>query len=244
MRLMRQWTGFAVCIEMGNMPARMTFKFRLTAAGEDRFETIGPARERDGRGEGDPPLADDLGPGRLGHIGDRQHLVGELGIVDRDVSVATADVPDAMWPHPLGCHEGDLARRLGMRDVEDADAGRILPALQEIGWRSRVVSLRIDLHRPHARPVDGEQQVVMGLEMDGAGVGWTGQERDGLRVLQIAHVEDGDAVRIAVTDIGIAAMHHDLDAVAASALVGVANELDVAGCYRIHGLPLSCRAAP
>src|SRR6516165_8128062 len=80
--------------------------------------------------------------------------------------------------------------------------------------------------------------------MDGAGVGWTGQERDGLRVLQIAHVEDGDAVRIAVTDIGIAAMHHDLDAVAASALVGVANELDVAGCYRIHGLPLSCRAAP
>src|SRR5712671_8246106 len=134
--------------------------------------------------------------------------------------------------------------RLGMRDVEDADSGRVLAAPQEIGRRSRVVSLRIDLHRPHARPVDGKQQVVMGLEMDGAGVGWAGQEGDGPRVLWIAHIQDADAVRIAVADIGIAAVHHDLDAVAAPSLVGVANELDVAGCYRIHGLPLPSRAAP
>src|SRR6516162_5676482 len=77
----------------------------------------------------------------------------------------------------------------------------------------------------------------MSLEMDGAGVGRAGQERDRPRVLQIAHVEDGDAVRIAVADIGIAAMHHDLDAVAAPALVGVADELYIARRYRIHGLP-------
>src|SRR6516225_10331953 len=82
----------------------------------------------------------------------------------------------------------------------------------------------------------------MSLEMDGAGVGRAGQERDRPRVLQIAHIEDGDAVRIAVADIGIAAMHHDLDAVAASALVGVADELDVARRYRIHGLPLPWRS--
>ena len=37
-----------------------------------------------------------------------------------------------------------------------------------------------------------------------------------------------------------AAMHHDLDAVATSALVGVADEFDVARRYRIHGLPLPC----
>jgi len=45
--------------------------------------------------------------------------------------------------------------------------------------------------------------------------------------------------RIAVADISIAAVHHDLDAVAAPALVGVANELDVAGCYAFmaHALP-------
>src|SRR5438105_1563046 len=63
-------------------------------------------------------------------------------------------------------------------------------------------------------------------------------------VLRIAHVQDGDAVRIAVADISIAAVHHDLDAVTAPALVGVANELDVAGCDRIHGSPLPFRAAP
>jgi hypothetical protein len=38
-------------------------------------------------------------------------------------------------------------------------------------------------------------------------------------------------------------VHHDLDAVAAPALVGVADELDVAGRYRIHGSPLPCRAS-
>ena len=74
-------------------------------------------------------------------------------------------------PHPLGRHERDLARRLRMRDIEDANSGRVLAALQEISRRSRVVGLRIDLHRPHARPVDGKQQVVMGLEVGGAGVG-------------------------------------------------------------------------
>src|SRR5580704_7735796 len=56
-------------------------------------------------------------------------------------------------------------------------------------------------------------------------------------VLQIAHVDDADAVRIAVADIGIASMHHDLDAIATPALVGVADELDVAECHRIHGSP-------
>jgi hypothetical protein len=32
-------------------------------------------------------------------------------------------------------------------------------------------------------------------------------------------------------------MHHDLDAIATPALVGVADELDVAECHRIHGSP-------
>src|ERR1700730_18660118 len=80
--------------------------------------------------------------------------------------------------------------------------------------------------------------------MDGSGIGRAGQEGDGPRVLRIAHVQDADAVRIAVADIGIAAVHHDLDAVTAPALVGVANELGVAGCYRSHGSPLPCLAVP
>src|SRR5713101_4979215 len=84
----------------------------------------------------------------------------------------------------------------------------------------------------------------MGLEMDGAGIRRAGHEGDGPRVLQIAHVDDADAVRIAVADIGIASMHHNLDAVATPALVGVADELDIAGCHRIHGSILPYCAAP
>jgi hypothetical protein len=45
---------------------------------------------------------------------------------------------------------------------------------------------------------------------------------------RVAHIDDGDAVRIAVTDIGVAAMHHDLHAVAAPTLVAVADETDIA----------------
>jgi hypothetical protein len=55
-------------------------------------------------------------------------MVGELGIVDGEVGVAAADIPDAMRPYPRGRHESDLARRLGMRDVEDAKAGGVAPA--------------------------------------------------------------------------------------------------------------------
>jgi hypothetical protein len=42
-----------------------------------------------------------------------------------------------------------------------------------------------------------------------------------------AHVDHGDAVGKAVADIGVAAIDHDLDAVAAAALVAVAEEFDV-----------------
>ena len=71
-----------------------------------------------------------------------------------------------------------------------------------------------------------EDMQVRNLSMDGAGVRRAGHEGDGPRVLQIAHVDDADAVRIAVADIGIASMHHDLDAIATPALVGVTDGLD------------------
>ena len=44
---MRQWTRFAVCIEMGNMPARMTFKLRLTCrwGKTDSKPSVPPVKE-------------------------------------------------------------------------------------------------------------------------------------------------------------------------------------------------------
>src|SRR5258705_10598726 len=49
---------------------------------------------------GNPPLADDLGPGWLRQVDDRQHLVGELGIMDPDAGVRAATYPDAIRDDP------------------------------------------------------------------------------------------------------------------------------------------------
>src|SRR5439155_4090939 len=61
-----------------------------------------------------------------------------------------------------------------------------------------------------------------------------GDEVDDLGVLRIADVDGGDAVAEAMADIGIAAMHHDLHAVAAPAEVGVADEFDVLCRHRFN----------
>jgi hypothetical protein len=82
---------------------------------------------------------------------------------------------------------------------------------------------------PDARPVDCQQQVVVRLEVDGARVGRAGDERGRSWARRIANVHDGDPVAERVTDVSIAAMNHDLDAVAPAALVGMADEPDVAG---------------
>ena len=110
----------------------------------------------------------------------------------------------------------------------------MLPFTERVGRRAGEIGLLVDLHGPHARRIDRQQQVAVRLQMERAGIGRTGEEIDGLRVLRIAHVDDGDAVAEAVADIGVAAMHHDLHAVAAAALVAVADELDVAGRHGIH----------
>ena len=68
----------------------------------------------------------------------------------------------------------------------------------------------------------------MRLEVNGARVGRTGDEVDDLWMPGIAHVQDRDAVAERVADVGIAAMDHDLDAVAAAAQVRMTDEADVA----------------
>src|SRR5262249_13069886 len=86
----------------------------------------------------------------------------------------------------------------------------------------------------------------MGLEMNGAGAGWAREERDMPRMRRSAYVDDADAVGVAVADIGIAAMHHDLDAIAAPTLVRVADEFDAARhrCSHRSPRPMSCLPLP
>jgi hypothetical protein len=97
---------------------------------------------------------------------------------------------------------------------------------------------------PDARTVDGQEQVLVDLEMDGPGVGRAGDELDGLRARGIADVDDRDPVAERVADVGVPAVDHDLDAVAPAALVRVAHELDVTGRDGVHPAALSGPSAP
>jgi hypothetical protein len=74
----------------------------------------------------------------------------------------------------------------------------------------------------------------VGLQVESARALRTGDEVRDLRVLRVAHVQRGNAVAEAVTDVRVAAMDHDLHAVAAAAHVGVADELDALGRDGFH----------
>ena len=68
----------------------------------------------------------------------------------------------------------------------------------------------------------------MRLAVQGPGVGRRGDIFHHLRVARVAHVDDAEALGEDVADIGVAVVHHDLHAVAAAALVAVADEAHVA----------------
>jgi hypothetical protein len=74
----------------------------------------------------------------------------------------------------------------------------------------------------------------MRLQVKGARARRASDEIEDLRARCIAHVDGRDPVAEPVAYIGVAAMHHDLDAVAAAAEVAMADELDIAGCNGIH----------
>src|SRR5712692_4167204 len=57
-----------------------------------------------------------------------------------------------------------------------------------------------------------------------------------LGIFWVAHVDDGDAVRKSVADIGVAAVDYDLHAVAAPALIGMTEKFDISAGNSIHRL--------
>ena len=66
----------------------------------------------------------------------------------------------------------------------------------------------------------------MGLQVKGSRTGRAGDEIDHLGVLCIAHVDGGGTAAEPVADVGVAAMHHDLHAIATAGEVRMADELD------------------
>ena len=69
----------------------------------------------------------------------------------------------------------------------------------------------------------------MHLQMDVPGAGRRRDVIDRLRIARIAHVDDAEALREHVADIGEAALDHDLHAVRPAALVGISEQAHVAG---------------
>ena len=125
------------------------------------------------------------------------------------------------------------------RFVDAKPAGEFL-AFQRVARRAGEIGFLAHLHGPHARAVDREQQIAVRLQMMRAGIRRAGEELHRLRLCRIAHVDDGDAVGKTVADIGEAAMHHELHAVAAAALVAVAEEFDVVRRDGVHERSSPC----
>ena len=172
---------------------------------------------------------------RVLHVDCDQDVVGEAVEQRRGVGPATADIPDAMQARALDRHEADLPRFVRFGNVIDRHPRR---PIARRGLRLGVVidgALVIALLvgefglREHVLVVHHEQQVAMGLQMQRPGIRRRRDKAHGLGRRGIADIDDGEALGEDVADIGVAAMHHDLDAVAAAVLVAVADEPHVAG---------------
>ena len=101
--------------------------------------------------------------------------------------------------------------------------------LRVVDFVGELAGVREEIER-----VDDEKQVVVRLEMDGPGVFRRGDVGHVAGILRVACVYDRESLRPRMGDIGIAAMDHDLKAVAAAANVGMADEAHVAGKIRLR----------
>ena len=192
---------------------------------------------------GNPPAAGLARLRRIAHVDGDEDVVGEAVDQRRGIGPAPAGVPDAMDAAALDRHEADAARLGGLRDVVDGEPRgpvargflfdfRGADHLAELAF---VIGLLVGElgGGEHVLGVDDEQQIAVGLQMDVPGAGRRGEIIRRLRVFRIAHVDDREALREHVADIGVATMHHDLHAVGPAALVGMADEPHVA---RVIGL--------
>ena len=131
-----------------------------------------------------PELADHFRLGRLLHVDDDQDMVGKFRQMHRDIGVALADIPDAMRPQAAERQEGDLARRFRLRQIVDAQPAGELLTFERVARGAGEIGLLAHLHGPHARAIDRQQQVAVGLDMVRAGIRRAGQEIDRLRILR------------------------------------------------------------
>ena len=180
----------------------------------------------------------------IGHVDGHEDVVGEAVEHRRDIGPAAAGVPDAVNAAALDRHEADLARLRRIRDVVDGKAsGPVALACRRSLGFARLIAVRADVilalvlkfrRSEHVARIDHQQEIAVGLEMDGPGVVWRRHVLDRLGCARIAHVDHAEALGEHVADKGVALVDHHLHAVLSPALVGVADQLHVSDEIRLR----------
>ncbi|VTP65057.1 Uncharacterised protein [Leclercia adecarboxylata] len=137
---------------------------------------------------------------------------------------------------PVQRQKADLPWLIRGGDIKDAQPGApasVLYVADRLPHLAGVVDLFIRKAGigKQVPGVDHQQQVVMGLKMYVPGAGRRGHIACGPRVFRVAHINNRKALRHHMADIGKAAMHHQLHAVRASALVAVADQPHIAAVF-------------
>jgi len=147
-----------------------------------------------------------------------------------------------MNPPAVDRHEADTLRFGRLRNVVDDDTRRPVArgGAACVSGTDRVAELAFVVGSlvgkfgggKHVLGVDDQKQIVMGLQMDIPGIRRRGDVVHRARIFGVAHVNDRKPLREHVADIGVAAMHHDLHAVGAAALIAVTDQPHVARVIR------------
>ncbi len=130
-------------------------------------------------------------------------------------------------------HEADLFRVGGIGEVVDRHARR--PIFRRVLFLGVMVDGTLVIVLligefglcEHVLVVDDEQLVLGGLQMQRPGVVRRGDMFDRFGIRRVSDVDDREALGEDVADVGVAFVHHDLHAIAAPALVAVADEAHV-----------------
>ncbi len=190
-----------------------------------------------------PIAADDFRLCRVGHVDRDEDIVGETFHHRGRIGPPPADIPDAVQAGAVDRHEADLPRLSGARNIEYGHSGRPVARLRlhvaTVRARLRLVVIPLVGHfglRKHVVAVHEQQQIVVNLEVKAPGVRRILDVVDRLRTSGIAHVDDREALRADMADIGIAVSHHDLLAVGAARLIGVTDQAHVVGVGRLQEL--------
>src|SRR5262249_43723547 len=155
-----------------------------------------------GPSAGHPPPANLLRPARVLEIQDHHNIADIAFELGRDVGVAPVE-REPMDSVAAAAPRRDLLRLARIRYVVDAETDRLRHFFPRQG---RTVPARrmlaIDQH-----------DAVRDADLMGMDAGGGGNVRDLVRLLRIAHVDDGRAGRLVdVADIGIVTVDHDLPA--------------------------------